>query len=76
MTKIHDGMLGENIKRILAKKHMAQKDLARKAHVNETSLSRWMSGQHLPTIDNLYSVAAALGTSMDELVDGWLTSED
>jgi hypothetical protein len=35
-----------------------------------------MSGQHLPTIDNLYSVASALGVSMDELVDGWLTSED
>ena len=76
MTKIHDGMLGENIKRILAKKQITQKDLARKAQVNETSLSRWMSGQHLPTIDNLYSVASALGASMDELVDGWLTSED
>jgi transcriptional regulator with XRE-family HTH domain len=76
MTKIHDGVLGENIKRILAKKQITQKELACWAQVNETSLSRWMSGQHLPTIDNLYSVASALGVSMDELVDGWLTSED
>lgn len=72
MTKIHDGVLGENIKRILAAKHITQKELASNAQVNETSLSRWMSGQHLPTIDNLYAVAHALGVSIDTLIDGWM----
>lgn len=34
------------------------------------SIYHWLSGQSMPTIDNLYALSALFGVTMDELVVG------
>lgn len=59
---------GENLKKILAKKEMTQKELAERAGVAEGMMGHYTHGRHLPRLDTAHLLAGILGCSLDELL--------
>lgn len=62
--------IGENIYRILKERHMTQKELAARIHVQEPTLSKWMTGQRQPSAYALLRISRVLGVSMEMLMEG------
>lgn len=62
--------IGENIYRILKERHMTQKELAARIHVQEPTLSKWMTGQRQPSAYALLRISRVLGVSMEKLMEG------
>ena len=62
--------IGENIYRILKERHMTQKELAARIHVQEPTLSKWMTGQRQPSAYALLRISRVLGVTMEELMEG------
>lgn len=50
-----------------AKRGLTQKELAELAGVKQQHISRWECGKHIPTIEQLVSIAEALNCSLDVL---------
>jgi len=67
MEKI-SAKLGQNMKRIRAKKKMSQGDIARALEVDRGYISNIENGKKNPTIATLQKLADALGVSPDELL--------
>ena len=67
MEKI-SAKLGQNMKRIRAKKKMSQGDIARALEVDRGCISNIENGKKNPTIATLQKLADALGVSPDELL--------
>lgn len=61
---------GECIKRIMTHKGMTQKELADKVGITQSAMSRYINDKRIPFIDVAFKIAAALGVSIDELVNG------
>jgi len=70
---INAGELGRKIRPILREKGISQTELSKGTMINMTSISRWFSGDHLPTLPNLVLLADSVGVSVDTLLDGWIT---
>ena len=62
--------IGENIYRILKERHMTQKELAARIHVQEPTLSKWMTGQRQPSAYALLRISRVLGVTMEMLMEG------
>lgn len=60
--------LGQNMKRIRAKKKMSQGDIARALEVDRGYISNIENGKKNPTIATLQKLANALSVSADELL--------
>ena len=60
--------LGQNIKRIRAKKKMSQGDIARALEVDRGYISNIENGKKNPTLATVAKIANALGVSPDELL--------
>jgi transcriptional regulator with XRE-family HTH domain len=60
--------LGQNMKRIRAKKGMSQGDIARALEVDRGYISNIENGKKNPTIATIQKLANALGVSADELL--------
>jgi transcriptional regulator with XRE-family HTH domain len=60
--------LGQNMKRIRAKKEMSQGDIARALEVDRGYISNIENGKKNPTIATIQKLANALGVSADELL--------
>lgn len=60
--------LGQNMKRIRAKKKMSQGDIARALEVDRGYISNIESGKKNPTLATIQKLANALGVSADELL--------
>lgn len=60
--------LGQNMKRIRAKKKMSQGDIARALEVDRGYISNIENGKKNPTIATIQKLANALGVSADELL--------
>ena len=60
--------LGQNIKRIRAKKKMSQGDIARALEVDRGYISNIENGKKNPTIATIQKLANALEVSADELL--------
>ena len=60
--------LGQNMKRIRAKKKMSQGDIARALEVDRGYISNIENGKKNPTIATVAKIANALGVSADELL--------
>ena len=58
-----------NIKERREALHMSQKDLAVKANVARVSIARYEAGERIPNVDIAARIAAALGCTVDELID-------
>ncbi len=67
MEKI-SAKLGQNMKRIRAKKKMSQGDIARALEVDRGYISNIENGKKNPTLATLQKLADALGVSPDELL--------
>lgn len=52
--------IAENLDRMLQKRGMSQRDLARKTGKTEAEVSRWLSGTHNFTLKTLALLSAAL----------------
>ena len=60
--------LGQNMKRIRAKKKMSQGDIARALEVDRGYISNIESGKKNPTLATIQKLANALGVSADKLL--------
>ena len=60
--------LGQNMKRIRAKKGMSQSDIARALGVDRGYISNIENGKKNPTIATIQKLANALGVSANELL--------
>lgn len=58
---------GDRIKELRIAGDMSQRELALKAGLLPSGISRWETGDTLPTVYNALLVAEALGVSLDEL---------
>ena len=67
MDKI-SAQLGQNMKRIRAKKKMSQGDIARALEVDRGYISNIENGKKNPTLATIQKLANALGVSADELL--------
>jgi N-acetylglucosamine kinase-like BadF-type ATPase len=59
---------GENLKKYRKKEGLTQKELAEKLGYTEKSVSKWESGNGLPTVEVLLMLADLFHISMDELL--------
>lgn len=60
------------IKTRLEECRMTQKELAEKMGSNESSVSKWISGERIPRLDNFFALAEALGVESSELIEVYL----
>ncbi len=67
MDKI-SAQVGQNMKRIRAKKKMSQGDIARSLEVDRGYISNIENGKKNPTIATIQKLANALGVSADVLL--------
>ena len=49
---------------------LSQQDLAERLHVSRQAVSRWESGESMPTVDNLLYLSSIFGVSVDFLLKG------
>lgn len=62
-------VFGVNLRKILDKRGMSQKELAIGANITEASLSRYLSGERQPTIALLIQIKHYLGVSYEDLLE-------
>jgi transcriptional regulator with XRE-family HTH domain len=60
----------ENLKKYRTLKEISQEELAKKAGVHSTHLSRYERMLSIPSLEVAYKIAKALDVSIDELVHG------
>ena len=58
----------DNIREFMEKRHMNQKELALRAGVTEASISRYLNGKRRMSVETLFHISIALGTTMDGLM--------
>lgn len=51
----------KRLKAIAQEQNITQRELAKRMHTTETSVSRWFNGSRTPNAKNLEQMAAALG---------------
>jgi len=62
--------LASNIIKYRKKNHLSQEQLASALSISRQSISKWETGENLPSIDNLISLSGLLDISLDELITG------
>lgn len=62
--------LGHRISELRFEAGMSQIDLAREAGISRAMMSAVENGKYLPTLVSAKSLAKALGTTVDGLIDG------
>jgi transcriptional regulator with XRE-family HTH domain len=63
-------MFSGNLKRLREAAGLSQSGLAIKLGMPATTLQNWEQGRRKPRIDQLETIAAAVGATVDELVAG------
>ena len=58
----------KRLKAIAQDQNITQRELAKRMHTTETSVSRWFNGSRTPNAKNLEQMAAALGCRLT--IDG------
>ena len=56
------------LRQAMMKKGLTQVELANLAKVSQNSISKWLNGESIPSIDKAMSLAKALGLSISDLV--------
>ena len=64
---LHD--FGRNLKGLLDDSFMSQKELSEATGINESTISRYIAGNCMPTLKNIVSIMIALECEFYELVD-------
>ena len=60
----------ENIRELMKKNYMSQKELALRTGLTEATISRYLHGTRRMSVKSLYYIARALGTTIDGLMKG------
>ena len=47
---------------------MSQRELAIKMNIHESLVSRWISGERVPTLPNIIKLAPIFGVTTDEII--------
>ncbi|MBO1307974.1 helix-turn-helix transcriptional regulator [Enterococcus sp. 669A] len=63
-------MLAKNIIKYRKKNNLTQTQLAEELKIARQSISKWETGENLPSIDNLILLSEILNISLDELITG------
>lgn len=61
--------MGERLTRALAEVSMTAAEVSRQAGLGTNQIYRYLSGSQMPSAAALYSVAVALGVTMDSLLE-------
>lgn len=61
--------LNEKIVLLRKNNNLSQEEFAHRIIVNRKTVSRWETGEALPSIDNLIQIAQVFNVSIDELVE-------
>lgn len=59
---------GENLQFLLEDAWMSQKDLAEDTGISESTISRYIRGDIMPTIKNVAKIVYSLGCDWEELI--------
>lgn len=62
-------LVGNNIKAVLKESWMTQKELSEETGINETSISRYIQGERMPSLKNLINIANVLDCPLTDLMD-------
>ncbi|KRO00029.1 helix-turn-helix domain-containing protein [Companilactobacillus kimchiensis] len=62
--------LATNIVKYRKKNQLSQEQLGKALNISRQSISKWETGENLPSIDNLISLSGLLDISLDELITG------
>ena len=62
--------IGNNLKKLRAKKDMTQKELAEALNVSYQAVSRWENNEVEPDISTLSKLSQIFGVSVDEIING------
>ena len=62
-------IFGNNLARLMLEHHMSQKELAELSGLAESTISRFLNKQMLPTVKSILNISYALHCTMDELAD-------
>lgn len=62
--------LAKNIVKYRKRNKLSQEQLAEALNISRQSISKWETGENLPSIDNLISLSGLLDISLDELITG------
>lgn len=63
-------MISENIIKYRKENNYSQLELAQILKISRQSISKWETGENLPSIDNLLSLSGLFNISIDELITG------
>ena len=67
--------LGSNISYWLKMRGMSQRDLAEKVGSTAASISRYITGNRVPSVPKLYQIAKVLGCTADDIMQGVVAGE-
>ena len=60
---------GEQIRRLMRNKELSVKDVTEKLRIGSVQcVYQWFSGRRLPSVDNLYALAALLDVKVDDIL--------
>ena len=59
----------------MTQKGLTQVELAKLANVSQNSISKWLNGESVPSIDKAQSLAKALGLSVGDLIGDFEANE-
>ena len=67
--------LGNNIALWMGKRGLTQRELAEKTGTTTVSISRYITGNRVPSGPKLYQIAKALGCTADDIMQGVVAGE-
>ena len=67
---------GKKIKQIMDEKGIPVKNIARSMSISEQAVYRWLYGETIPTVKNLFTLSQLLGVEVDDLLVGLTDRED
>lgn len=68
MSKFNMDTLAANLRGERAKKRMSMEQVAKAIGVSSSTIKNWESGENIPLIDSIASLAELYGTTVDDLI--------
>lgn len=62
-------IFGDNLLELMKETNMTQRELAKEARLSESTISRFISKQQMPSVRAIVNIAYALNCSVVDLVD-------
>lgn len=62
-------MFGDNLKCLLYEANMTQRELAKELDITESAVSRYISGERMPSLTTVINISYILDCDVSEMVD-------